>query len=96
MGPMCMCAPVALPGTAIRKSCPPDGLVLEPFLGSGSTMIAAYQLGRRCFGCELDPAYVDVEIKRMLKYAPELPIKKNGIELTDKTPFLSIGEEKSA
>lgn len=39
-------------------------IVLDPFLGSGSTMIAAQRTGRRCFGIELDPLYVDVAVRR--------------------------------
>ena len=41
-----------------------DGLIFEPFLGSGSTLIAAEQLDRRCFGMEIDPTYCDVIVKR--------------------------------
>ena len=39
-------------------------IVVDPFLGSGTTMVAAHRLGLRCFGCELDPAYAAVSIKR--------------------------------
>ena len=39
-------------------------VVLDPFLGSGSTLIGAERTGRRCFGIELDPLYVDVVVKR--------------------------------
>ncbi len=39
-------------------------VVLDPFLGSGSTVIAAEKVGRRCFGKELEPAYVDLAIRR--------------------------------
>jgi DNA modification methylase len=39
-------------------------LVLDPFLGSGSTLIAAEKTGRLCYGVELDPLYVDVIIAR--------------------------------
>jgi DNA modification methylase len=39
-------------------------IVLDPFLGSGSTLIAAERTGRRCLGVEIDPLYVDVIIHR--------------------------------
>ena len=39
-------------------------IVLDPFLGSGSTLIAAEKTGRRCRGLELDPLYVDVILRR--------------------------------
>jgi DNA modification methylase len=39
-------------------------IVLDPFLGSGATLIAAEKVGRRCFGMELDPQYVDLAIRR--------------------------------
>jgi ParB-like chromosome segregation protein Spo0J len=42
-------------------------LVFDPFMGSSSTIIAAEQLGRRCFGIELSPAYVDVGVLRWQK-----------------------------
>jgi DNA modification methylase len=38
--------------------------VLDPFLGSGSTLIAAENLGRACYGVELDPLFIDVVIQR--------------------------------
>jgi DNA modification methylase len=41
-----------------------DDIVLEPFLGSGSTLIAAEKSGRCCRGLELDPRYVDVILRR--------------------------------
>jgi DNA modification methylase len=48
----------------IANSTAPGDVVLDPFLGSGSTLIACEQIGRRCFGVELDPAYTDVAISR--------------------------------
>lgn len=56
--------PVALIERAIRSSCPPGGLVLEPFLGSGTTLIAAEISGRKCYGVELLPQHVASTIKR--------------------------------
>lgn len=41
-----------------------DGMVFDPFLGSGTTLIAAEQLGRACYGMEISPAYCDVIVKR--------------------------------
>lgn len=42
----------------------PGEAVYEPFLGSGTTLIAAESIGRHCFGIELNPAYVDVVVRR--------------------------------
>jgi DNA modification methylase len=39
-------------------------IVIDPFLGSGSTLVAAEKTGRRCRGVEIDPLYVDVIIRR--------------------------------
>lgn len=70
--------PIPLCERAIKSSCPEDGLVLDFFLGSGSTMVASHQLKRKCYGMELDPKYCQVIIDRMLKLDPSIVIKKNG------------------
>jgi DNA modification methylase len=72
--------PIPLCERAIKSSCPDGGLVIDFFLGSGSTMIASHQLKRKCYGMELDPKYCDVIVKRMVKLDPTLTVKRNGID----------------
>jgi DNA modification methylase len=73
--------PIPLCERAIKSSCPENGLVLDVFLGSGSTMVASHQLKRKCYGMELDPKYCQVIIDRMKKLDPTIKIKRNGVEL---------------
>ncbi len=56
--------PVELVERAIRNSSPPDGLVADPFAGSGTTLAAAENLNRRAWLVEIDPRYGDVIIER--------------------------------
>lgn len=56
--------PIALCARAIQNSSRPGDIVLDGFGGSGSTLIAAEQTGRRCFSMECDPVYVDVIVRR--------------------------------
>lgn len=63
--------PVELIVYALRNSSKSGDLVLDLFLGSGSTLIAAEKSERTCFGLELDPKYVDVIIKRWEDYTGE-------------------------
>lgn len=56
--------PVALIAYQVGNSTAPQGLVYDSFLGSGSTIIAAEQLNRKCYGMEISPAYCDVIVKR--------------------------------
>ncbi len=59
--------PVALPAKAISNHLGAGGVVYDPFLGSGTTLIAAEQLGRKCYGLEIDPGYCDVIVARWEK-----------------------------
>ena len=56
--------PVALVADAMRDCSRRGDLVLDPFIGSGTTILAAEQVGRRGYGLELDPRYVDAAIRR--------------------------------
>lgn len=60
--------PIKLMGRAIKNSTRPGEVVLDLFGGSGSTLMAAEQLARSCYTVELDPAYIDVIIKRWEEY----------------------------
>jgi site-specific DNA-methyltransferase (adenine-specific) len=71
--------PIPLIENALNYSSKEGMKVLDLFLGSGSTMVAAHQLKRKCYGMELDPKYCQVIVDRMKKLDPSLVIKKNGI-----------------
>jgi DNA modification methylase len=60
--------PLLLAQRAIRNSSKRDDLVVDLFLGSGSTLIASESLGRRCFGCEIDPRYIDAICMRYIQF----------------------------
>lgn len=60
--------PVELCSMAITDSSKRNDIVFDPFLGSGSTLIACEQTNRICYGMELDPSYVDVIITRWENY----------------------------
>lgn len=59
--------PVAMVARAIKSSAPEGAICLEPFGGSGSTLMAAESTGRVCYTMELDPRYCDVIVKRWQK-----------------------------
>ena len=63
--------PVALVADAIMDSSARGEVVLDAFVGSGTTVIAAERTGRRCFGLELDPVYVDTIVRRWQVYTGE-------------------------
>ena len=75
--------PVSIIEPSILNSSEIKDIVLDLFLGSGSTMVAAHQLKRKCYGMELDGKYVDVCVNRMRKLDPTLLIKRNGEVVTE-------------
>ncbi len=56
--------PVTLHEKAIKRCTMPGEIILDSFLGSGSTLLAGHQLGRKVYGCELEPRFCDLIIKR--------------------------------
>ena len=68
--------PLKLVAKLIRNSTRQDQLIIDPFLGSGSTMVAAHQMNRTVFGMDLDPRYCQAVIDRMRKQDPEIRITK--------------------
>jgi DNA modification methylase len=57
-----------------------NDLIVDLYLGSGTTMVAAHQLNRKCFGLEFEPKYCQGIINRMLKLDPTIKIKRNGVD----------------
>jgi DNA modification methylase len=78
------CFPIGLPENGIKLCSKENEIIYEPFTGSGSTMVAAHQLKRKCYGMELDCKYVEVIVQRMIKLDKTLTIKRNGIDETQK------------
>jgi site-specific DNA-methyltransferase (adenine-specific) len=75
--------PIPLCSKPLENSSVEGDIVLDVFLGSGSTMVASHQLKRKCYGMELDPKYCDVIVKRMIKLDPSLIIKRNGKQINN-------------
>jgi DNA modification methylase len=72
--------PIELPSEYIKAMTNEKDIIVEPFTGSGTTMVASHQLNRKCYGMELDPKYCQIIIDRMKKLDPTLKIKRNGID----------------
>jgi len=71
--------PVALMARMIANSSRPGEIVYDPFCGSGSTIMAAAQLKRIGYSCELDPGYLAVELERLVSWS--YPVSVDGVGL---------------
>lgn len=80
--------PVALCERAIRNSSQAGDWVGDPFGGSGSTLIAAENIGRRAYLIEMDPRFIDVQIERYRSLAGHGEIRRV-VEVEDSVPFVN-------
>ena len=70
--------PIALLAQMIRDFDDETDLIVDLFLGSGTTLIAAEQLGRKCYGMEISPAYCDVIVRRFENLTGEEAVRWDG------------------
>jgi DNA modification methylase len=70
--------PLALVERTINNSSRAHGLVLDPFAGSGSTLIACERTDRACAAIELDPVYVDVTLARWERFSGQTAVRADG------------------
>lgn len=77
--------PITLCAKLIYNSSHEGDTVLEPFGGSGSTLVAAEQLNRKCCAIELEPKYCDVIVRRYKELCPAVQVKhiRDGVEKYD-------------
>jgi DNA modification methylase len=80
--------PVALVADAILDCTGRGDIVLDPFCGSGTTIIAAERTGRRCFALEIDPLYVDTIVLRWQTF-----VRKTAVHATSHRSFAEIEKE---
>jgi len=77
--------PIGLPERAILFSSNINNIIVDPFLGSGSTLIACEKTNRNCYGIEIDEKYCDVIVRRYIKFCKDnnikFVIKRNGQEI---------------
>jgi DNA modification methylase len=73
--------PLVVVADLLQRICPAAGRVVDPFLGSGTTLIAAEQTGRTCYGLEIEPRYCAVALARW-----ELYTGRKARSVTDPTP----------
>jgi DNA modification methylase len=70
--------PLALVADAILDCTKRDDIVLDAFIGAGTSILAAERTGRRCFGIELDPLYIDTTIDRWQRMTGQQAINQHG------------------
>lgn len=87
--------PVPLIAYLIKQCTQTNGLVLDGFLGSASTLIACEQLSRTCYGIEIEPKFVDVAVKRYIEFvggSENVYVERNG----EQVPYPDIVKDKES
>lgn len=69
--------PLEIVERMIKASCPPGGIVLDPFMGTGTTAVAAQRCGRQFVGFELNPDYCEIITRRLLAPEGQLTAQNN-------------------
>lgn len=89
--------PLGLMSYPIRNSTMTNGIVLDPFLGSGSTLLACEETQRVCVGMELDPKFVDVIVARYVAHQngndAEVFVLRNGQRLLLSEALAAVGRD---
>jgi DNA modification methylase len=83
--------PVALVADAIKDCSRRGDIVLDPFMGSGTTMLAAEKVGRRAYGMEIDPLYVDAAIRRWQAFT-----KRDAVLAATGQTFSEVAADRSS
>jgi DNA modification methylase len=88
--------PVECMRRPILNNSDPGQAVYEPFLGSGTTLIAAQSAGRVCYGIEIDPIFVDVAIRRWQAFTEEAACRADGGESFDDVQKRAVGAQPTS
>ncbi len=88
--------PLALMREVVRITPAAGGVVLDPFLGSGTTGVAAVELGHRFVGFEIDPPWLEVSRERIAKAAPTLTARPNPDDAGDQGQFPQLEDADEA
>ena len=83
--------PVALVADAILDVSKRGDLVIDPFIGSGTTIIAAERVGRIAYGIELDPLYIDATIRRFEQLTGQIAVHQDGMTFAEISEQRTIG-----
>jgi len=87
--------PIALVADAMRDCSKRGDIVLDPFMGSGTTLLAAERVGRRAYGLELDPLYVDAAVRRWQSFTKcDATLKGSGRTFDELTAARTTSKSK--